>query len=138
MSKRKEEEAYKCRARQAIPCTPCGMCRGKEKVSSQSKRSPRAPEFFPKSPSLQYLIMNWTVNGYGHPSASKSMPSANTSGEPSSPCTTSTHMGMLPSSISGSFEQTPSPLKPTEVKGESSSKHAASTTPAITTHRRTG
>jgi hypothetical protein len=66
------------------------MCRGKEKVSSQSKRSPRAREFFPKSPSLQYLVMNRTVNGYGHPFASKSMPSANTSGEPSSPYTTST------------------------------------------------
>jgi hypothetical protein len=69
------------------------MCRGKEKVSSQSKRSPRAGEFFPKSPSLQYLVMNRTVNGYGHPSASKSMPSANTSGEPSSPCTTSNAYG---------------------------------------------
>ena len=79
-----------------------------------------------------------TVNSYGYLSASKLMPLANTSDEPSSLCTISTHIGMLPSSISGSFEQTPSLLKPTEVKEESSSKHAASTTPAIITHRRSG
>lgn len=39
----------------------------------------------------------------------------------------------------GSCKSMPSLLKPTKVKwGESSSKHAASTTPAITTHRSTG
>jgi hypothetical protein len=57
--------------------------------------------------------MNWlAASGYEHLSASKSKPLANTSGEPSYSCTTSTYIGMLLSSISGSLEQTPYLLKP--------------------------
>jgi hypothetical protein len=93
----------------------------RERVSSQSKRSPRAREFFPKGPSLQCLVMDKTVNSYGYPSASKSMPSANSS-EPSSMHnihaygnTAEQYLGIV---------QSPSLLKLMEVKGESSSKHA--------------
>jgi hypothetical protein len=112
----REQETQKCRARREIPCTPCRMCQGEGKVSLQWRRSPRAREFFPKRPSLR-LMNRSAASGYEHPSASKSKPSANTSGEPSYPCTTSTHIRMLLSSISGSFEQTPYLLKPSEIKG---------------------
>jgi hypothetical protein len=85
--------------------------RGKGLVAR--RRSPRAREFSLKRPSLQSMNQS-AASSFEHPSASK------ISGKTSYPCTISTHTGMLLSSISGFFEQTPYLPKPLEIKGQSS------------------